>query len=226
MSKYEKMFVHGALKFPEKTKGPVLSVPMSYEGPKELILSGYCTPVENQGSLPYCAAYAASSFAENVLWRRRGYHRDVDPVPLYKFAKTIDGDPDGDGTLLECPLKGLVARKIFGDQCRPKLLKGQLWGVSGKDVVKYAVHKYGVCVAGFDITSEWFDPRRGVVSGDGDFKSEGGHAVVVCGFDEGGFLILNSWGKDYAHGGFVYIANKAFDDQFMYGACLTHVLDD
>lgn len=225
MNKFEKMFVKGALRFPDKTKGAALSVPSTYAGPEELILSGYCTPVENQGNLPYCAAYAASSFAENVLWRRRGYHKDVDPVPLYQFAKTIDGDPDGDGTLLECPLKGLVVKKILPDKCRPKILRGQLWGMSGKDVVKYAIHKYGVCVAGFDITGEWFTPKNGVVTG-ADRKSEGGHAVVICGFDKDGFLILNSWGRSYAHDGFVYVANRAFDDQFMYGACLTHVFDE
>lgn len=217
VNKYEKMFLAGGLKVPAKQTGRMLSVPKAFSGPSELLLSGYCTPVENQGALPWCAAYAASSFAENVLWRRRGYHRDVDPAPLYKWAKANDGDPDGDGTLLELPLKALVANKVLPSDCAVRMLRDPV-------SVKYAIHRYGVCVAGFDVTDEWFAPKHGMVRGGG--AGRGGHAVTVCGYDPGGFVILNSWGADYAHGGFVYLTNSAFADQFIYGACMTHVLDE
>lgn len=215
--KYEAMFRADGLTISATITGRRLSAPKSFQGPSELLLSGYCTPVENQGAKPWCAAYAASSFAENVLWRRRGYHRDVDPAPLYAWAKRNDGDPDGDGTLLELPLKALAANGILKDNCAVRLLRDPM-------SVKYAIHRYGVCVAGFDVTSEWFNPKNGVVKGGG--AGQGGHAVTVCGYDPGGFVILNSWGADYAHGGFVYLANGAFDSQFIYGACMTHVLDE
>ena len=228
MNRFERMFVRGALRIPgDFAKKNAFRAASTFAGPRELILSGYCTPVENQGSKPWCAAYSASSYAENILWRRRGYHKDIDPEPLYRHAKTIDGDPDGDGTYLECTLKALLAKGYFDkDRCRVKTISGSIMGFgSGLNDVKYAIHKYGACLGGFNISSEWFSPRNGVVSGKVK-DAQGGHAVVICGYDEGGVLVLNSWGRDYGHDGFVYLTNRAFDDSFMYGALLSNVLDD
>lgn len=217
---FSKMFVPGALKVPAKlsAKG-VLKAPKSFQGPKELILSGYCTPAENQGAKPWCAAYSASSYAENLKWRIRGYRSEIDPEPIYRHAKSIDGDPDGDGTYLECALDALLEKRLFDrDLCKVKT-------VNNLPDLKYAIHRYGVCVAGFDITSEWYNPRNGVIRGN-KAASQGGHAVTVCGYDEGGVVILNSWGHEYGRNGFVYVTNKAFDDQFMYGALLTNTLSN
>ncbi len=228
MNRFAKMYNPRGLRIPErppKAKAVMKAAP-SFRGPKELILTGYCTPAENQGSLPYCAAYAASSFAENVRWRRDGYHRDVDPVPLYRYAKTIDGDPDGDGTYLECALEALLAKGVFDRSvCSVKVVRGPLWGAcSGLDDLKYVVHRYGSCIAGFEIDSSWYSPRNGVVRGGG--TTEGGHAVTVAGYDGGGVLVLNSWGADYGRDGFVYVPNDVFGRQFLYAAVLTHCLDD
>jgi len=215
MQRFAKMFVPGALLRPKRlAKSGMLKAPAKFQGPKELILTGYCTPVENQGAKPWCAAYAASSYAENIRWRIDGYRRDIDPAPLYAYAKTVDGSPDTDGTYLECTLRALMA-------------KGHLPAMSVKTFdtlrdLKYAVHRQGVCIAGFNITSDWFSPRKGVVFGEGE--TQGGHAVTVCGYDEGGVVILNSWGADWGHGGFAYVTNKAFGDQFMYGAALSGAL--
>ena len=226
MNKFEKMFNPCGLRVPDRlVKSAALKFGKRIEHPKELLLDGYCTPVENQGSKPYCAAYSASNFAESVLWRRDGYRTDIDPDPLYLHAKTIDGDPTGDGTYLECTLDALLEKGYFDrGKCKVKTFGGRLFGLgSGLDAVKNAIHRYGCCIAGFQITGEWFSPRNAVVRGGGE--SEGGHAVTLVGYDEGGVLVMNSWGESYAHDGKVYIANKAFDEQFMYGAVLTHVLD-
>lgn len=215
---FSKMFVPGALKVPAKlsAKG-MLKAPKTFHGPKELILSGYCTPAENQGAKPWCAAYSASSYAENLRWRSRGFHTDIDPEPIYRHAKSIDGDPDGDGTYLECALDGLLAAGYFDS------VISKVKTLRTLDDVKYAIHRYGVCVAGFDITDEWFAPKRAVVTG-ARSPSQGGHAVTLCGYDEGGVLVLNSWGREYGKDGFVYVTNKAFGDQFIYGALLTNTL--
>lgn len=201
----------------------------TFQAPKVLLLDGYCTPAENQGATPQCAAYAAASFAENVLWRKRGFHKDIDPAPLYKYAKTIDGEPDGEGTYLECALKALLALGTFDKKTCAVKTFGSSWygigGASGLPEVKYAVHRYGACLAGFNITDEWFNPHNAVIRGDVHREFQGGHAVLVCGYDEHGVLIMNSWGADYGRDGKVFISNRAFEKQFMYGAVLTHVLD-
>ena len=96
---------------------------------------------------------------------------------------------------------------------------------SGLSDVKFAVHRYGCCLAGFNITDEWFSPRKAVVSGEPGREYQGGHAVQVCGYDPWGVLVMNSWGKGYGRDGKVYVSNRAFERQFMYGAVLTKVMD-
>lgn len=227
MNRYEKMFNPFGLKVPEKiAKKNLLKFGSRIEHPKELILSGYATAPENQGSKPYCAAYSASSFAESVLWRKNGYKTEIDPDPLYLHAKTIDGDPTGDGTYLECTLDALLEKKYFDrNVCKVKTFAGSILGSDeGLTDLKNTIHRYGVCIAGFMITGEWFTPKGGVIRG---IKSspQGGHAVTIVGYDESGVLILNSWGKEYGRDGLVYITNEAFRKQFMYGAVLTRCLD-
>lgn len=215
---FRKSYNPAGLKIPVRLAGKrALKVSARFEAPKELLLDGYCTPAEDQGSKPWCAAYAASSYAENLRWRLDGYHKDIDPAPIYAYAKSIDGSPNTDGTYLECTLKALMAGGHLPDTCIVKTF-------STLRDVKYAIHKYGVCIAGFRITSDWFNPKKGVVLGGGE--EQGGHAVTVCGYDEGGVLILNSWGADWGHDGFAYIPVKTFEEQFMYGAALSGVFQE
>lgn len=225
---FEKMFNPLGLRVPEKLcKKNLMKFGSRIECPDKLILDGYTTPVENQGDKPFCAAYSASSFAESILWRKNGFRKEIDPVPLYVHAKKIDGDPTGDGTFLECTLDALLEKKYFSrDICKVKTFGGAMFGQgSGLPAVKNAIHRYGVCIAGFNITGEWFKPTNGVIKGDKS-ASQGGHAVTLVGYDRDGVLVLNSWGKGYAHNGFVYLTNKAFENQFMYGAVLTRCLDN
>jgi len=228
MGKYEKMFVPGGLKVPEKImKSRLFRAAGNFTAPKELILTGYCVPVDNQGSKPWCAAYSAANYAENLLWRKRGYHTEINPEPLYKYAKMIDGDPTGDGTYLECTLEALMKYGHFDSTvCKIKTFGGGMFdnAANALNDVKYAIHKYGVCMAGFNITDEWYNPSKGVVRGTSTNR-QGGHAVLIVGYDPDGVIIQNSWGTGYAHDGFVYLTNKAFNDQFMYAALLTRALD-
>ena len=228
MGKYSNRFVPGGLKVPKEIKkSNLFCAAKNFQAPKELILTGYCVPVDDQGQKPWCAAYSAANYAENLLWRKRGYHTEIDPAPLYQYAKTIDGDPSGDGTYLECTLKALMKYGHFDSTiCKIKTIGGGIFGNgSALNDVKYAIHKYGVVMAGFNITDEWYSPSKGVVRGGPGHVSQGGHAVLIVGYDPDGVIIQNSWGVRYAHEGFVYLTNKAFEEQFMYAAFLTRALD-
>lgn len=228
MNGYKARFNPNGLKIPKELKrSRLFSAARNFQAPKELILTGYCVPADDQGAKPWCAAYAAANYAENLLWRKRGFHVELDPAPLYQYAKTVDGNPSEDGTYLECTLQALLKYGHFDSTiCKIKTVGGSVFGNgSALNDVKYAIHRYGVVMAGFNITDEWYNPAKGVVRGGGGYAEQGGHAVLIVGYDEDGVIIQNSWSGNYAHDGFVYLTNRAFGEQFMYAAFLTRALD-
>ena len=229
MNKFERMYNPCGLRIPEKLNAKTrMRFGSRFIAPDELLLDGYATPVEDQGAKPYCAAYAASNFAESVLWRRDGYPKAIDPDPLYAHAKTIDGDPTGDGTYLECTLDALLEKRYFDRSvCKVKTFGGGWFGNdfhSALEAVKMAVFQYGGCIIGCDIDTSWYTPTaKGALKGGG--QSLGGHAICAAGYDEGGIVIVNSWGESWGHGGKAYLPNDVLKKQLVYGAVITNCLN-
>ena len=195
--------------------------------PKAVDNRSYCTAVEDQGANPWCAAYTAAAFAENVLWRRTGRIRQVEVEPIYACAKKHDRIA-GDGTTLECALKGLLetAKDAFDAKtCKVRSVGGGVFG-GGETEVKAAIHRFGCVLAGFEITDEWYEVRGGKYTITGRRgQSLGGHAVLIVGYDDRGVWIENSWGTDWGDGGFALVRWEAFRKQFFAGAVLTNCLD-
>lgn len=190
-------------------KSSVRAVPLS------CLCLGAATKTEDQGSTPKCAAFSASSYAENIIWRRSGaLPDDVNPHALYNYAKSVDGDPDGDGTTLDAVLKALLKYGYFPSSCRVRI-------VTAPFDVKAAVHRYGACLLGLNISNEWYRGNRFI--DDPEAPAVGGHAVQCVGYDADGCWIQNSWGTGWGQGGFARVGWRAFNRQFMYGAYLDGV---
>lgn len=226
IEEFKKNHPVGFCKVPkDKLKVPLLAVGSEqFVAPLVVDLRGYCTKTEDQGQYPHCAAYTASQFAENIKWRVNGYPKDIDPVPLYNFAKSIDGDPNGDGTTLDAVCEALRHFGYFDpDKCRTRLI----WGGSGaRDAVKFAIHRYGVALGAFNITEEWYGKfANDAIIKNGNSPHVGGHAVTVVGYNLTGLIIQNSWGKTWGLDGFGIITWEEFDRQFIYAAVLTNALD-
>ena len=192
-----------------------------FVAPCTVDLRDYCTRTEDQGSKPWCAAYSAAGFAENVLWRINDYPSQIDPSGIYKYAKTIDGDPHGDGTTLTAVLEALLKDGVFDRSvCSIKVIRAD------REKVKYAIHKFGCCLGGFNITSEWYELNERKTAITGDHGEElGGHAVLLCGYNDAGVIFQNSWGEGWGAYGYGLITWDAFDRQFMYGAVLDNCLN-
>ena len=195
-----------------------------FTAPKTVDLRDYCTPTEDQGSKPWCAAYAAAQWAENIRWRRDDLDplkNNIDPTWIYQYAKTVDGDPDGDGTTLTAVLEALLSRGLFDrNLCKVRTIR------ASRDAVKYAIHKFGCVLGGFNVTDEWYDLNSHNTCVTGRSTDwQGGHAVLMCGFNPDGVIIQNSWGVSWGSYGFGLISWKAFDDQFIYGGVLTNCLN-
>lgn len=196
-----------------------------FVAPATVDLRDYCTKTEDQGSKPWCAAYTAAQWCENIKWRINDYPEDVDPTWIYSYAKSVDGDPNGDGTTLVAVLEALLDKKLFdSSKCRIKVIGS---GNSAKDSIRFAVHKFGCILGAFNITDEWYSARNGNTSVKAQrvYNSVGGHAVLICGYNRDGVIIQNSWGLNWGSYGFGLITWNAFEQQFLYAAVLSNALD-
>lgn len=197
-------------------KGQVLISPATID------LRDWDLQPKDQGSTPRCAAFAAASYAENLLWRRDSSPTEVKPDWIYTAAKHLDGDANAAGTTLTAVLQALLNRGVFDKEyCKIKVLRTV-------EQVRFAIHKYGTCLIGVMVTREYYKCNRNKhsVCGEGDQTSLGGHAMQCVGFDRNGLYCRNSWGADYGYDGNIVIAWPQFEKQFVYGATLDNPLYD
>ena len=197
-----------------------------FQAPKTVDLRDYCTQTENQGDKPYCAAYTAAGFAENILWRKNDYVTQIDPVSIYKRAKQIDGDPYGEGTSLTAVLQVLLEKGYFNSkECRIQVIDNT---PGFENSIKYAIHKFGCCLLACNITEEWYlcGKNKTSVTGKSYNTSLGGHAILCCGYNEEGVIIHNSWGEEWGQYGFALITWSALRSQFLYAAALSNALNN
>ena len=190
--------------------------------PAVIDLREWDLPPKDQGSMPMCAAYAAASYVENILWRKNCYPTEVKPAWIYKAAKQIDGYPNEDGTTLTAVLQAILDRGIFDKEyCKIKILRTP-------EQVKLAIHQYGTCLVGVMVTKEYYlcNEKKHSVCGEGEQTAMGGHALQCVGFNRDGFICRNSWGRKYGYDGNFIIAYPQFEKHFMHGATFDNPLYD
>lgn len=172
-----------------------------------------CVQTSDQSDMPKCAAYTMAGFIEVRNWRIKHFPEQVDPFPIYATAKKIDGDFN-DGTSLDSV--GQAALEL-------QLITGEMNFIDGhsKADIQYAIHQYDVVVGGFSITDEWnsVNSKTGRIATFSEDKAQpiGGHAVLICGYDEEGVYIQNSWGPFWGLYGFGLLPWEQFEMQFSYG---------
>lgn len=217
----------GFCKVPENIEElPMLSIGTGgFLAPKFVNNMGSASRTDNQGQKPWCAAYSCANWAEFIKWKLEGYPKNIDPSWIYKYAKTIDGDPDGEGTTLPAVLQALLDHDIFDKKkCKIK----NIWNRGNpREMVKYAVFKFGAILGAFNITTEWYKVNKNKTSVVAKEPHQycGGHAVIIIGYNDDGVFIQNSWGTEYGDEGFLLLTWKAFDEQFLYASVLSNVLD-
>ena len=175
--------------------------------PRKIDNRDLCLASSNQLQTPHCAGYSTAGYIEVQNWKKLHYPQQVNGDAIYKEAKTLDNF-SGDGTYLWAAIKG--AEKLG-------MIKG-----SGKSVktnrqdIQFALHEYTVCLAGFMITDDWnyVDLKNGIIKNSGrNAKPLGGHAILLCGYDDVGVYIQNSWGTTWGVYGFAILGWEQFDSQ-------------
>ena len=186
----------------------LVKTPEQFVAPKKVDFRDMCIETSNQGQFPHCAGYATAGYIEVQNWKRLHYPKQVDGDVIYFEAKKIDGDNSAGTTLQSAVKSALNLNLITG---KAEYIEG------GRENLKFAIHEFGVCIAGFNITQDWNN-----VGSDGkipckDHRKIGGHAVLICGFDSEGIYIQNSWSSTWGLYGFCLLSWSQFDDQFMQG---------
>lgn len=184
------------------------AVPATFRVPNYVDCMCYYLPASNQGETPHCAGYATAGVIEQRRWRLEDIYQQIDGDDVYEAAKEHEGN-SAEGTTLEFATEGAKTLGLL-----PK--ETQFEVITTPEQAKYAVHRFGGFLAGFQITEAWMTPEA-----EGHIKDSqniiGGHAVVVVYYDKDGVGIANSWGESWGWNGFGRLSWNQFDQQFMYG---------
>ena len=195
--------------------------------PKTIDNRQLCSPTDNQGSTPHCAAYSCAQYLESIYWKNTGIPIQLNAKTIFEKAKTLDGlDKNIEGTTLNAALDAGInlcgwdetkyKTEIFsGDEMTEKNLI---------EYVKFLIHKHDFMLTGFTITKSWEKCGRSTSFSVGNTgKVLGGHCVLGCGYDTGNFYIQNSWGKAWGAYGFGMVPWDIFYDRFEYCAWIKKV---
>lgn len=185
----------------------------TYVTPSLIDLRPQLLESSDQGSSSKCAAYGVAGWLEYYNWKYKGVTQQIDPNPIYKRAKQIDGEPNADGTTLDAVVQAIQDLGLIS-----KLDASRIRYVEAKDA-QQCLHRYGPILSAFTITDKWGKATPDGWIPDGG-REIGGHAVLLCAYSNIDKIpyygFQNSWG-DQGWRGFNRVTFPTFDAQFNYG---------
>jgi len=213
-SRYEKTnFEGGGCKLEDIPMGSdIVMASPKFMAPRKIDSRDMLLVSSNQGETPHCVGYSTAGYCEFVQWKMNHYPEQKDGDAIYKEAKRLDNSPNVNGTWPKFGVRAAINLGFIAGQ-------GRYVSKSRKEV-QFALHQYGVCIAGFMITTEWnkVEKKNGLISDMGNAAvNRGGHAVLLCGYDDTGVYLQNSWGTEWGIHGFGILRWSQFDRQFMNG---------
>ena len=187
-------------------------------------------PILDQGREGACTGFGLATVAHYLL-RTRGIipdKIDVSPWMFYTMARRYDewAGESYDGSSCRGAMKGWHKHGVCTKEAwkhdlrRPdntftnqrsmdaeKRPLGAYFRVNHKDLVAMhaAISEVGVLYASASVHSGWDKVKSDGIIPFED-KMEGGHAFAIVAYDEKGFWIQNSWGKDWGLEGFCRIS--------------------
>lgn len=183
--------------------------------PETLDLSPQLLAPRNQGSRGTCASFACAAIKEYHEKLNCEYTDYMSPDSVYFFR---ENKPDAGmycRNAMEILLhKGIAPEFFFPyDGEKEPLIVPQmaLDAMSNYVISEYALVKtidglkealniYGPCLIAFPVYKSFPELWKPSVEGE---ESIGGHAMAVVGYNKDGFIIRNSWGKDWNGNGTV-----------------------
>ena len=194
-----------------------------YTFPKKLDLRGQLMPIRNQGKQGTCAAQVAACMKEYQERLESGINEYMSPQFVYNFRpywnnNQQDGEDINEDYGMNCRdvmkilnKNGICPEKIYsyGKVEYSFEIDKRITNIAKKYIIKsYAqietinelkksLFKNGPCLIAFPV----YNTGKAMWKDNG-FESQGGHAMTIVGYNEKGFIIRNSWGKNWGDNGY------------------------
>lgn len=184
--------------------------------PDEIDLRPFLQPVVNQGSQGTCSAQVAACIKEYQEWALQKL-AGVDDKMSAQFVYNLREEPGEMGMTPRETMKILAKSGIcrealypYGTQELPDAIPQDAYDdaknfiieayaqISTIEALKKALYQDGVCYICFPVyneTNRMWKARQGETD-------KGGHAMAVVGYNKQGFIIRNSWGKEWGDNGY------------------------
>jgi len=182
--------------------------------PSTLDLRSNMPPIRSQGSRPTCAAFSATAIKE---WQEKtdsGFSGYMSPEFIYFHRSNKPDEGMYSRNVMDILLKKGCCQEISltyatkePTEIPPEVLTSaanykikEYARIETTEGLKTALYQNGPCYISFpmyDGNPEFWRKKSE------DSKSRGGHAVVVVGYNDKGFILRNSWGTYFGDRGYV-----------------------
>ena len=191
--------------------------------------------VGDQKLEPSCVGFALGA-AISMQLKRLNRPGDVSVRMLYEMARLYDSfiDDSKSGSSLRGAIKGFYHSGVCSAKTAPYLVGQKPWTLSIKAAneaktitlggyyrlrpsltdFQVAINEVGAVLVSANVHKGWIRPNRRRI-GRIPFRRGkiGSHAFVIVGYDEKGFIILNSWGESWSsYKGRAGVAHWSYED--------------
>ena len=176
-----------------------------FEIPKEYSYKKFLPDVINQGQKPICVPCSVSAY---INWNKNladgDNHRDnkIDLMQIFNSRSNRSND-------------GMSFKDAFyflrheGVKTESGVYKINRYAKIGSELaLKQALIMNGPCVGGLPVYN---DGKWEFWQKDSYSDYQGGHAISIVGYNKDGFIIRNSWGKNFGEKGYVLLEYNDFN---------------
>ena len=173
----------------------------SMEIPKEYSYVSVMPPIRDQGQTSECVCYSVTAYLD---WKKNlaendnnGCQFNVDELYDIRSNKPSEG----------MQIKEALAYLKHTGLGKNQFKINNYYLVGSVEMLKRALILNGPCPCGMMVKSFDSDFWNG-------YNQYGGHCTLIVGYNEYGFIIRNSWGKNWAKDGYTLIPYEDFNKIF------------
>lgn len=169
--------------------------------PEEFSYVGVMPPVLNQGATSKCVCYSLTAYMD---WFKNENEDDNNGGQFnIDELYSIRADKNANGMQIKEALKYLKHHGLNGYKINEYAMVGS------EIALKKALIANGPCAAGLPVYTE----NQYNAFWDGNTFA-GGHCILIVGYNKEGFIIRNSWGRNWADHGYITLPYSKFGKIF------------